>query len=161
VGAYVTQMLAVATLVAFIAAPWYYGMVGRGRYRDVMLGSVATLVANLTCTLALTPRLGVTGALIGSILGSTLMVTVWWLVLREEGNGLFRPAVRPYLAVGIVTCAALVVTESWKPSSWLTLCGAVAAFVAVAIAALRLAGVFVVRIEGRRYTFAFPASDET
>lgn len=158
VSAYATQMLAAAALVGLVAAPWYYYMLGRGLYRYTLVGALSNLVVNLSCSVLLTPRLGITGALIGTLAGNTVALVASWLLLRRiERREWITPALRPYTAVALVAAAAIVAQQFWAPQSWGGLIFVGALFVVSAGGALLIAGASPITLErhGRRVSIVF------
>jgi O-antigen/teichoic acid export membrane protein len=147
-SAHAAKILAVAALIALVAAPWYFYMLGRVLYRFIVVVALTNLVVNLACTIALTPRLGINGALIGTAAGNGIALVVnWYLLRRVDQRSWILPAFRPYVAVGIVTAGAVGLQHAGQPHQWITLFASVAVFVLTAAFALFLAGAAPVRIE--------------
>ena len=146
------RFLAVAALVNVWSAPWFYYAVGRGRYQYVLIAAGVNLVVNASGTIFLTTRIGLLGALIGSVAGNASGTLAGWLVLRRwETRHWLRPAIRASAVVAIVA-GPLLALSSHIPASWLGLVGWCCVYVVACIIILlvtRSLPVTVVRSGGR------------
>lgn len=115
------RFLAIAVLINVWSAPWFYYAVGRGRYHYVLISAGVNLVVNASGTIFLTTRVGLLGALIGSVAGNTSGVLAGWLLLRKwERRHWLRPALRASAVVATVAGPMLAVSTR-IPASWLGL----------------------------------------
>jgi O-antigen/teichoic acid export membrane protein len=117
------RVLAIAALLNMWSAPWIYYALGRGRYHYVLIAASVNLVVNASCTIFLTTRIGLPGALIGSVSGNAAGTLAGWLVLRRwEHRHWLRPALRATAVVAIVVGPLMLLTDRIS-ASWLGLVG--------------------------------------
>jgi O-antigen/teichoic acid export membrane protein len=115
------RFLAIAALVNVWSAPWFFYAVGRKRYQYVLWAAGANLVVNASCTIVLTTRIGLLGALIGSVAGNGAGTLAGWLILRRwERRHWLRPAFRASAVVAVIV-GPLLVLSSHIPASWIGL----------------------------------------
>jgi O-antigen/teichoic acid export membrane protein len=158
--AYVTRLLGLAVLIGLVAAPWYYYAVGRGLYRYILIGGGTNVVVNATCAIFLTARIGITGALLGSLSGNLIATAVAWSILRRrEKRPWILPAVRPFVAVGTAAGVAFGLSRVLPSSSWPQLIAGSASYLCLVCICLVVANAVPVRIRRWRWA-AMPAFDE-
>jgi O-antigen/teichoic acid export membrane protein len=117
------RVLAVAVLLNLWSAPWIYYALGRRRYHYVLIAATATVVLNLTATIVLTAHIGLNGALIGSLAGSTGGTLTARLVLwRWEARPWLTPALRASATIALLVIP-LVIAGATIPASWIALFG--------------------------------------
>jgi O-antigen/teichoic acid export membrane protein len=117
------RFLAIAVLLNVWSAPWFYYAVGRGRYHYVLIAAGANLVVNASGTILLTTRIGLLGALIGSVAGNASGTLAGWLLLRRwERRHWLLPALRASAVVATVVGPSLALS-SHIPASWFGLAG--------------------------------------
>lgn len=130
------RVLAVAALLNTWAAPWTYYAIGRRRYHYVLIAASVTLVVNASATILLTTRIGLPGALIGSLAGNAAGTATARLILqRWERRKWLLPAFRSTGAVGILVVPVLFLRVRF-PTDWPGLIGWVFVYLAAGVLSL-------------------------
>ena len=145
-AAWSMRVLAIAALIGAWSAPWTFYAIGRGRYYYVVIASTVTLVVNALSTVLLTSRIGLDGALVGSLAGSAFGTATARLILRRwEQRHWLAPSMRATGAVSVLVVPILLAGVQF-PASWLALIGLGIAYLAVAVMLLGLAGSLPIRL---------------
>lgn len=117
-AAFAMRILGIAVLLNMWSAPWIFYATGRGRYGYVMAAASATVIANAVFTILATSRIGLPGAVFGSIAGSVAGTGTGWFILRRwERRPWLRPALRATLVVAPAVAAFFALSRH-VPSSW-------------------------------------------
>lgn len=141
------RVLAAASLLNIWSAPWSYYAIGRGRYHYVLIGAGTTAIVNAATTVLLTTRIGLAGALIGSVAGSTAGTLIArLLLLRWERREWLSPALRATTVVAVVVVPAMFMRVQ-IPASWIGLVGWGSAYLVVCGILLFTTGTLPLRVD--------------
>jgi O-antigen/teichoic acid export membrane protein len=103
------RLLAIAALLSVWSAPWFYYAVGRGRHYYVLIAAISNIAVNVSCTIFLTTRFGLKGALIGSVAGNGFGTFVGWMIVRRwEHRHWLLSTIRINMIVAIVVVPTLI-----------------------------------------------------
>jgi len=140
------RIMAVATGISMWNGPWSQYLAGRGKYSYIAITAGVIVVLNAACSALLTTRIGLDGALIGSVAGSAGgALTGWLLVRRVEERPWFRPVVRAFVPIIGLTAAAAFVLPG-RIESWWGLIVASLGYAAIGFAVLAATGALPLRI---------------
>jgi O-antigen/teichoic acid export membrane protein len=139
-AAAVARLVALGMLVGLVAAPWVSYALAE-RWHDAPAASAVLLMAvNAVVTVVLVPRIGLLGAVCGSLAGNLVAVTLLLVVVRRRRRRHWLgPAARPVLLVGALAGVAVLLGSAALTSRPAFVVGVVA-FTVTALGLLRLSG---------------------
>jgi len=134
------RVMALAVAINMWSAPWFYYIAGRGRYRYIAIAAAVTAFLNAASTAFLTTRIGLDGALIGSVAGSCGgTFTAWLMVRRLEDRHWFRPVIRAVVPVVAMTAVAVLAFPS-RIGHWWVLIAYMAGYGVAGVSLLTITG---------------------
>lgn len=134
------RLLALGMLVGLVGAPWASYALAERWHRAPASSALVLMGVNAAVTVAMVPRIGLLGAVVGSVSANVAAVTLLYLLVRRRRRRAWlRPASRP---VGLVVLLAVAATVLGAGSvdSRLTFVAAVAGFTTLALALLAATG---------------------
>jgi O-antigen/teichoic acid export membrane protein len=137
----VVRLLVVAIALNIYAAPLALRAFGERMHRLPALGSLVNVIVNGALSIALTPRIGLDGALYGSIAGNLAGTAVFFVLMaRRHGRGWRLPSLRS-LPLGAALACGLTFARAGDIASWPVLLAAAALYLAAVVpVCLRLEG---------------------
>jgi O-antigen/teichoic acid export membrane protein len=135
----VVRLLVVAVAVNLYVAPLAIRAFGEGAHRLPGIASLVNVVVNGALSIVLTARIGLDGALYGSIAGNVAGTAIFLVLMRRrQGGGWRLPPLRS-LSLGAVLACALMFARTGDIANWPVLIAAAALYlVAVTPVCLRL-----------------------
>ena len=125
-GAVVTVVAGVGALLLAITTLWDWCFGGTARVHVLVPVTIVSSVINLALSVALTPRLGVVGPLLGTLIA--VSTTSFWyipiLLQREFGipsTRLLESALTPIAGGALFGAGLMWITANHTPSGWITL----------------------------------------
>ncbi|HEX2027486.1 MAG TPA: oligosaccharide flippase family protein [Nitriliruptorales bacterium] len=136
---YVSRILAVAMSINLISAASTYVAFARKHHAIPATSAAINVVVNGVGSLLLTRRLGLLGAVYGSVLGNAagLLTAVWLLGRLSPPRGVF---VRPVATAAVLAAVGIAVGLPEASTTWISLISRTAAYGAVVTGVLTVTG---------------------
>ena len=143
------SLLALGSLPPVLTIHWYFYALGRGWLDILAKAAAVSLFLNTVCTLALTPRFGLDGALLGSGIANVSTVPLMYFLLRGRDPiawlaGLWRPVTA---AIVVIPLASVLFGS---PNTWLGFSFSILAYLCAATAMLAATGSLPIILNERR-----------
>lgn len=161
----VARLFAVAAVCNLVSAPLGFRAFGEGLHRLAAIGSLVNIGINALLSYVLTVRIGLNGALYGSIAGNAVGVVVLIALLRRHLGARFSPPPFRALVFGVLCSGLGVAVGAGRVSTWPVLVLAIVGFVTVVSAGGAIVGgvplarpVYLALIRSARWTRKRPLS---